>query len=87
MECITKQMIEQGLNQNIIKPCMKEGHLAAEIGDYWFWIGSDFMNPINVSYEAMIYLIKSTLDSFYDDLDCYYDEYWYYYYYIMETIK
>lgn len=89
MECITKQMIEQGLNQNIIKPCMKEGRLAVNIGDedFWFWIGSDSVDSINVPHEAMVHLINNALSDFRDDWDCYDDEYMYYYYYLMENIK
>lgn len=91
MKRITRQMIEYGLNQNIIKPCMMDGELAVEIGEYRFFIGcsTDYFDvePHNISHKVIVTLIKNTLDAFYDDWDYYADEYWYYYYYLCENIK
>lgn len=91
MKRITIKMIEDGLNQSIIKPCMIDGELAVTIGDYYFFIGcgTDYFDVEyhNIPQDTIVSLINNTLDSFYDDWDCYADEYWYYYYYLCENIE
>ena len=48
-EYIGKKMIEDGLMAKVIIPTIKEGELAAIIGDNWFWFdNSDYDDYDNV---------------------------------------
>lgn len=100
MKDITKQMIENGLNQNIIKPVLDDdGELICKIGDNWFYFGGhEFENtdPSEIPFDILVNEILFVLNDFrnlnyYEDeylrnWDCYEDEYLYYYYYLTESI-
>ena len=89
MERITKKMIEDGLNQNIIKPIQDGNGLICKIGDWWFFFGGhefDDADPKHIPFDILVSEILICLDSFYADWDDYEDEYMYYYYYLIERI-
>ena len=88
MKRITKQMVENGLNHNIIKPILDEGELICKIGDGWFYFGgSEFENtdPSEIPFDILVNEIMFVLNGFYEDWDDY--EYSYYYYYLIEHIR
>lgn len=87
MERITKQMIVNGLNQDIIKPILDDGELVCEIGDGWFYFGGhEFENtdPSDIPFDVLVNEILTVLDAFHDDWQDYKDEYLYYLYYLNE---
>lgn len=90
MKRITKQMIEDGLNQNIIKPCQIDEELAVTIGDNYFFIGycTEYreVEPNNIPQDVLVNLIQDALNEFYY-IEEFFDEYLYYYYYLMENIN
>lgn len=90
MERITKQMIENGLNQNIIKPVLDDdGELICKIGDNWFYFGGhEFENtdPSEIPFDVLVNKILIVLDDFREVGDVYEDEYLYYLYYLNERI-
>ena len=70
MEIITKKMIEDGLNQNIVKPVLFDGELICKIGDDWFYFGGhEFENtdPSEISFDILVNEIISVLDAFHED--------------------
>lgn len=92
-EYIGKKMIEDGLMAKVIIPTIKEGELAAIIGDNWFWFDNsdynDYDNVEDIPFSLLVDGIKKTLDAFYKDgKNCeeFKDEYLYYYYYLCENI-
>ena len=88
MKDITKQMIENGLNQNIIKPVLDDdGELICKIGDGWFYFGGhEFENtdPSEIPFDVLVNEILCVLDDFREVGDVYEDEYLYYLYYLNE---
>lgn len=89
MEIITKKMIEDGINQNIVKPVLFDGELICKIGDYWFYFGGhEFENtdPNEIPFDTLVNKILSVLDAFHEDWEDYGDEYLYYLYYLNENI-
>lgn len=92
MNYITKQMIADELNQNIIKPVLDDGELICKIGDNWFYFGDqeseEFENtdPSEISFDVLVNDILRVLDDFREDCDDYGDEYLYYYYYLTENL-
>ena len=90
MSTITKKMIEDGINQNIVKPVLDEGELICKIGDGWFYFGgSEFENtdPSEIPFDILVNEIMFVLNGFYEDWDDYEDEYLYYMYYLNEHIR
>ena len=91
-EYIGKKMIEDGLMAKVIIPTIKEGELAAIIGDNWFWFDNgklDYDNVEDITFYLLVDGIKDTLDAFYEDGKNHEemkDEYLYYYYYLCENI-
>lgn len=62
MERINRGLVKKGIEQNIISFAMDDGLLISCIGDYWFYISSDFDKKeedfskeelINMVYESV----------------------------------
>lgn len=89
-ERITKQMVEDGLWQDVIKiRCEDMNEFIVTIGDNWFYYGgqdSDWRNASSI-FDLVADGIFETLEGFRDGWDFYGDEYLYYYYYLTENIR
>lgn len=86
MGTITSKMIEDGINQGIVKPVLDDGELICKIGDCWFYFGgSEFENtdPSEIPFDILVNEIMFVLE----DWEDYSDEYSYYYYYLIEYIR
>lgn len=89
MEIITKQMISDGINQNIVKPVLDDGELICKIGDGWFYFGGhefEGKDPNVIPFDVLVNEILSVLDEFREVGDVYEDEYLYYLYYLNERV-
>jgi len=89
-ERITKQMVEDGLWQNVIKIRFEDmNEFIVTIGDNWFYSGgqdSDWRSASSI-FDLVADGIFETLEGFRDGWDFYGDEYLYYYYYLTENIR
>ena len=89
-ERITKQMVEDGLWQNVIKIRFEDvNEFIVTIGDNWFYSGgqdSDWRSASSI-FDLVADGIFETLEGFRDEWDFYGDEYLYYYYYLTENIR
>ena len=99
-ERITKQMVEDGLWQNVIKIRFEDvNEFIVTIGDNWFYSGgqdSDWRSASSIfdlvadgifeAPEGLRYGWDFYGDE-YDGWDFYGDEYLYYYYYLTENIR
>lgn len=90
MKRITKQMVEDGIRQNIIKPVLSDDGLICKIGICWFYFGGhEFENtdPNEIPFDILVNEVLTVLDDFHDDWQDYWDEYVYYWYYLKEHIR
>lgn len=81
MKAIAAKMIEDGINQGIVKPVLDDGELICKIGDCWFYFGGhEFENtdPSEIPFDILVNEIMFALE----DLD----EYLYYLHYLNEHI-
>lgn len=88
-EYIDIQMITRGLECNIIRPVLTEDGLTARIGEHWFFFGGhefEFTDPGSLPLNVLANEIKSCLDGFHENWDCYSLEYLYYYYFLKENL-
>ena len=89
-ERITKQMVEDGLWQDVIKIRFEDmNEFIVTIGDNWFYSGgqdSDWRSASSI-FDLIADGIFETLEGFRDGWDFYGDEYLYYYYYPERAYK
>lgn len=89
-ERITKQMVEDGLWQNLIKIRFEDtDEFIIHIGDRWFFYslqGTDWRNASSI-FDFIAGGIFETLECFRDWGELYGDEYLYYYYYLTENLR
>ena len=85
-EIITTKMIEDGLMAKVITVKPDGDDIMVTIGDGWFWISGDGLDPNNIPFGSLVTEIKDALDDFYGHTDMFEDEYLYYYYYLCENI-
>lgn len=63
MERISKNLIEEGLNANIISFAIEDDLLTAHIGDYWFFISSEpNKNENDFSKEQLVDMIYEVIN-------------------------
>lgn len=62
-ERISKDLIKRGLKQNVIRIDKEEDLLAAHIGDYWFYIGSNpFEEKSDYTEDELITMVWKTVN-------------------------
>lgn len=88
-ERISKDLIEQGLNKGLITFQMESNNLTAKIGDYWFYICSEYdKTEKDFSQNELINMIHESVNSepINDENDTDADECLYYKYFLEEHL-
>lgn len=88
-ERITKQMVRNGLWQNVIKIMFYDmDEFIITIGDNWFYSCCQDSNWGNASsiFDLVADSIFEALEDFRDEWELNGDEYMYYYYYLTENL-
>ena len=85
-EKITREMLEQGMKENLVRPVLEDGGLCCHIGDNFFYFGGtefEFTDPKDIPSDVLIQLIVDVLDDFAENKETV-EEYRYYYLYLKE---
>lgn len=62
MERISRELVESGIDEGIIRFGIQDGTLAAYIGDYWFYIAEEGNREEDIAHDELAFLVYETVN-------------------------
>lgn len=62
MERISRELVESGIDEDIIRFGMQDGALAAHIGDYWFYIAEEGRTEDDFTRDELVSLVHEAVN-------------------------
>lgn len=62
IERVSRELVESGIDEGIIRFGMQDSTLAAHIGDYWFYIAEEGSAGEDIAHDELASLVYETVN-------------------------